>query len=351
MYMFTKYILISILEKIMISLKELIKNRLESSSFIVLPNVAKTGNILIKLIWIFLTISSAVACGWFISRSIMDYLNFEVITKTDIRYESNLIFPIVSICNLNLFNLKQYMATLLRTPFPQMGEFSLAQLDLFDLIAFNETNRYKYGKKIQDMIIDCKFNEETCDLDQNFEYFYDYNYGICFRFNSGKNMNGNKTVLKSSYKNGYGSGLDLELFAGSPDENMNLFSKENGFTLFISYEPIDSSFMDGISISPGFSTKIAIGLNKIIKIPKPYSNCQADLLTVDSYQSDFYKKSIIGNNNYHFMSCISVCLQKYIGDNCGCQLPANNVDYYTHMRKCGKRINNVIPVNDSNEKV
>ena len=121
MYMFTKYILISILEKIMISLKDLIKNRLESSSFIVLPNVAKTGNILIKLIWIFLTISSAVACGWFISRSIMDYLNFDVITKTDVRYESNLIFPIVSICNLNLFNLKQYMATLLRTPLSTNG--------------------------------------------------------------------------------------------------------------------------------------------------------------------------------------------------------------------------------------
>ena len=68
------------------NLKSLSQQRLESSSFIALPNSYKAKHVLIKVIWILLTMFSSGWCGWFMFRSISDYLSYDVITKTNIKY-------------------------------------------------------------------------------------------------------------------------------------------------------------------------------------------------------------------------------------------------------------------------
>ena len=48
----------------------------------------------------------------------------------------------------------------------------------------NDTEKKKLGYPFEDMLIDCKFEANTCSASE-FEWYYDYNYGNCYRFNSG----------------------------------------------------------------------------------------------------------------------------------------------------------------------
>ena len=66
----------------------------------------------------------------------------------------------------------------------------------------------------------------------------------------------------------------------------------------------------------------------------PYSSCIANLISIDSYSSECYKKSFSPNRTYHFVDCKKTCVQKYIGDNCGCQISYLDFEFYEGMRKC-----------------
>ena len=330
-------------------LKNLLKQRLETSSLISLPNGLRAKNNLAKLMWILFSIASASLCALFIYRTITDYLSYEVVTKTDVKYETRLTFPIVTICNLNIFTTnysREILSKKYDSYYPHIGVLDLSLVDTVKIIKSNDSYRYLIGKRLENFITECKFSKSACDLSRDFEYYYDYNYGNCFRFNSGKDMNGSETKLKTVSKNGIGTGLLLELYAGSPGENMNMFSKENGFIIFISDYAIDSSISDGISISPGVSTKIAIKLNKHTKKPKPYSNCLENLINNNSYDSECYRRSISSSDQYHYITCVSFCIQKYIGDNCKCQAPAIGKIYYSNFRICSEKINQTIPFED-----
>ncbi len=81
-----------------------IRDTLECSSIHAIPNIVRNRFYLIKIIWFLCLLASTGICAWFIQKSITDYLNFEVISKTDIVYVQKIIFPIISICNLNLFS-------------------------------------------------------------------------------------------------------------------------------------------------------------------------------------------------------------------------------------------------------
>ena len=312
---------------------KLIKSRLSSSSFILLPNLYRSQNDLLKIIWLTLSIISASVCGWLMSRSIMDYYNYDVVTKTEVKYETYFKFPMITICNLNPFTTEysnEFIRSYLNTSNPDFENGFFMSYSIFKHIEKNLTDPYLFGRRIDELIIDCSYGSIKCDLKEDFQHYYDLRLGNCYRFNSGKNMNGEKVEQK--YANALSNQLNFQLWIGSAQNNNNMFSVDNG--LIIDISDSENSFSNSVLISPGYTTKISLEKLTIIKKPKPYSNCVNNLNSVDSYDSLIYKKLIVDSQKYNYHSCNLMCFQRYLGDICKCQLDYINLTYFNDMRFC-----------------
>ena len=76
---------------------------LESSSVHAIPNITRNKFYSIKIMWLICLLISSGYCGFFVSKSIGDFLDYDVTTKTQIKYVNKILFPIVTICDLNAF--------------------------------------------------------------------------------------------------------------------------------------------------------------------------------------------------------------------------------------------------------
>ena len=56
-----------------------------------------------KSVWLCCFLVSVSGCAWFLNKSVHTYLANEVVSKTDIKYETDLVFPMITICDLNPF--------------------------------------------------------------------------------------------------------------------------------------------------------------------------------------------------------------------------------------------------------
>lgn len=69
-----------------------------------LPNIFRAKKTIGLLFWIFCFILSVGLCCAFVVQSVLQYLSFEVTTKSRIIPVLNLEFPTIKICNLNPFS-------------------------------------------------------------------------------------------------------------------------------------------------------------------------------------------------------------------------------------------------------
>jgi hypothetical protein len=73
---------------------------------------------------------------------------------------------------------------------------------------FPEENRKKLGHSLEDILFKCQYNNEPCssrDFERNFDYFY----GNCYTFNSGRVHD----RIKKSFLAGNQFGLKLDVYA------------------------------------------------------------------------------------------------------------------------------------------
>ena len=316
------------------SIKILFKKRLEQSSLIGLSRATNTKYGIIRIIWLFCTLASFSVWTWFAIDIIMDYLEFDVITTTEINYKLKNNFPVVTICKSNFIGSdfsNQYSRQIFGK-YPSM-EFRLIGKFLVNYALYsNKISSELIEPKLTDIIISCSYALIKCNLTQDFQKYYDFHYGVCYRFNSGKNMFGDKVERK--YLSSFRTNLELELYTGFASQNEDLFSIYHGYTIFITNQTTNSLYMDGISISPGYSFKIAIKKVIINKKPRPFSACIDDLTSSSSYDSECYRKSFQSNQTYHFEDCVYMCLQKNLGDLCQCQVYLTGSLYYRDLRQC-----------------
>jgi hypothetical protein len=316
---------------------KLLTLKLESSSFILLPNIQKSKYVLSSLVWLILSLVSFGWCAWFMSRSIIDYFSYDVISKTEFKYETSLLFPVITICNLNQFNTeysREFLSKVFNSSYPNMDYELYANDYVNQITTQNISLKYQFGKRLDETIIKCKFGIYNCNLNEDFELFYDDHYGNCYRFNSGKNMNG-KTVERR-YANAFMSYLEMVLWIGPNQNNYDMFSEENGMVVFMNNNTADLVLGNGVTISPSYSTRISLDKINVMKKPQPYSNCVDNLNKIDSYDSLIFKKVIekYPNYTYTYMVCFFHCLQKTFGQFCDCQTKNSKFIYYETMRFC-----------------
>jgi len=235
----------------------LTRDTFESSSIHAIPNIIKNKFISIKLIWLVCFIASFGGCAWFMIRSLSDFFKNDVVTSVRVNYVNGFTFPVIGICNLNFFNKEEAGEIISKSigPTPEM-----ISIYPFRFIFLNQ----KYNKDIfdfnpNDTILNCSYAIESCDFKNDFEVYYDLQYGACLRYNSGKNMIGDKVDQKKIFGGGSAQGLELEFFIGDVDKNNLIFSRDHGFNIFIQNQSgVESYYSDGINISPGTSNRIIL---------------------------------------------------------------------------------------------
>lgn len=134
--------------------------------------------------------------GYHISK----YLLFEVITKEFRHSEKNLVFPSVTICNLNGFTsnysedkIKFYLKKITNRTNVNLTMTDIGYLkSIFKINAriFSDFEKKQLGFTLEEMIISCSFSGEKCNMSE-FSWLYSMNYGNCFQFNSGFDAFGN----------------------------------------------------------------------------------------------------------------------------------------------------------------
>jgi hypothetical protein len=276
---------------------------------------------------------------------IMSYLEYGTSTLVSEIFEAPSTFPKVTICNLNQFTtqfaldfVKQIDANI-----NQISLFNETLMEKFDLwykrnwlawfiyfgaghILSNQTDSYKkqMGHSLDDILLSCQFNFQQCTA-KDFSWSYDTFYGNCYTFNSGFISNGSKVDLKKQYVSGYSYGLQLDFYVNY-NQNLSFFNSllggKGAMVRVDNLTHVIDHNVEGIYVSPGACTNLALRREIKATLPQPYSNCKIDQgkdSLYDSADSELFNKIKSSPYDYTQSFCLKQCLQKLIIDKCKCR--------------------------------
>ena len=286
-----------------------------------------------NLVWSIFFVISLCIFSFMIFKSVKNYLKYDVITKIAIIHEIPAKYPTISICNIDPFvthNASKFIYDLYKTKvginLTKENWVSKETLDTFkytkQLILSNAFNpdlsdetRQSFGFMLNDILHQCSFNLNECSA-QDFSWYYSYDHGNCFQFNSGFDYENRRIPLKNSSKPGENYGLHLKFVLGPSNNSFNI-AESNGLKIFIhnsSFEPLST---DGIEVELSKLTNIRIKKSFTYKSPAPYSDC-FDTINIKQTKSLLYKHIMDSGKEYRQIDCIDLCLQRFIVENCGC---------------------------------
>jgi len=196
--------------------------------------IAYSPNKLIKLFWTFSLLVSFGLTAYLILQSILSYLSFEVYTTSRTIFETPALFPKITICNYNPFATRysiDFLRGINKLVRDDIDMFNLTQLDQMnytdktkffaDIYSsassvmlgknFTDDQRKQLGHNLEDILIECSFNGDTCTTD-DFSWKFDNYFGNCFVFNSGFNLSGHRVDLKQSRLAGSLFGLKIKVY-------------------------------------------------------------------------------------------------------------------------------------------
>lgn len=188
-------------------IREIVVNSASESTTHGLPQIAKRTNWIIRAMWVVCFLTSAIVCTYMISISIMTFFAYETVTKAQRVYVTKTEFPSISICNLNPFTTNksyEFVRTVLEDSgfidnsteiLNSLFENTLRTLKLRSVMfvfSNNLTDEQKksLGYDLKDTLISCTFNIDDCSAN-DFEWYFDLQYGNCYKFNGRKLINKN----------------------------------------------------------------------------------------------------------------------------------------------------------------
>jgi hypothetical protein len=328
-------------------LKGLIKETLYNSVAQAIIKIIETPYYTLKIFLFICVIASSGICSYLIIELIMGYLSYGVSTTSRTLYETPATFPKVTICNMNPFR-TQYAVEFLKKINQQFtnaidifNEVEMSKLDfetksnlllnihwlgIYQMNGLNETEKRKLSHPLEDILISCYFNTQSCDVN-DFTWYFDPHFGNCWIYNSGQNRTGQRVPLSSNSFPGVIFGLQTGFYVNFY-ENLTTFNSFTGGGLGVLVRIDNSSYLtdngyDGIAIAPGYYTSISISRSFKSTLPKPYSNCLVDNQTNAGFHSELF--DLIQNSPYKYRQpmCFTQCQQKYYYLKCNCTDPSS----------------------------
>lgn len=149
----------------------------------------------------------------------------------------------------------------------------------------------------------------------SFSWFFDGYYGNCWQFNSGTNYYGNSTSTTFySTTSGKINGLILEMYAGDLNSYKEL-ATSRGFHITIHNKTLRPVFFQGVDVAVGAETNLAMSREFYSKMPKPYSDCVANIESFGSIFTDAFAQN---NLIYSQTFCQILCYNRRLTEVCGC---------------------------------
>lgn len=313
--------------------KKLFQEWCEVSTTHGIPQIARAKNNFLKLMWLIFFIICSSVCVFNILTTFADFLNYKVNVDIETINEYQTQFPAVSFCNLNPFKtgdneIKNDLESMINDNMILISEAKSSDMKIKVSQAILKLNISKlkpnpYGFKLADLLIGCYFNSYPCAED-DFEEFYDFDYGNCFKFN------GNQLNVKNSYMNGPKSGLRLELFIGNSSQDEPYIDRR-GIRLVIHNQTFKSNndhFVDfdtkGIDISPGFLTNLAIKRTFYHRYSQPTGKCVDDLSINYKHKTKTMQQMFFEYNISVYLQnlCFKYAFQHYFIEFCNCSEPS-----------------------------
>jgi len=246
--------------------KQIKKNLVEllsDSTAYGVPKIFKSKRAFLRKFWLAYFLIGFFVSIFFIYKAIMNYLDYEVITKIESIYEQPMLFPTISFC-------------------PRVPH------------AFDKINLNKIVKQ-------CWFNlDESClkNPENHFEMF-DSRLGKCFRFNSGKNLMNQLIPMLNSTIGGRDDSFKLRL---KVDTSLNVWIHD------VASPPLDHHIGKSKFVSNSAATHLTVQKMVENKLGLPYNQCYKDL-------NDFHlNKTLIKymestNINYDQLDCLDLCYE------------------------------------------
>jgi hypothetical protein len=145
-------------------------------------------------------------------------------------------------------------------------------------------------------------------------------FQTCYKFNSGKDKNGNAVPLRQSQRFGAQYGLQIELFTNLSDTCKSPLNRVNGVYLYVHNSTYNvSEDSPSVQLSPGYETNVAVDRTFIRRLPTPYSDCivnddAATYANTNSYVAYTFKLA----KTYSQVACLQICYQMYVQTRFNC---------------------------------
>lgn len=202
--------------------------QLEESTAHGWPNIARRKNWCVRIMWFILLLAAFAGCGYMIYRAIYTYFQYPISTQISNTKEIPSQFPTVTFCNINPFikpvlgyTYKEFLDYIfIEQGFNDKPNASDYEYDYYDFVVneqnindtqkdmmdkkqiflnyaaeLNDSSKQDFGYSLNQTLITCFFNNQRCNL-TDFNWYYSYDYGNCFSFNTGKDSNGKTIDMK-----------------------------------------------------------------------------------------------------------------------------------------------------------
>ncbi|XP_072508332.1 acid-sensing ion channel 3 isoform X1 [Notamacropus eugenii] len=290
-------------------------------------------------LWAVAVLLSLTAFLYQVADRIEYYGQFHHVTVLDEHESHHLVFPAVTLCNLNPLRRSQitpndlhwagpallgleprdhadYLKELGQPPAPP-GFMPSATYNLSELYA-------RAGHTMDDMLLDCRYRGRPCGPD-NFTKIFT-RMGQCYIFNSGSDG----AELLSTPKGGAGNGLEIMLTV-QQDEYLPVWRDseqtpyEAGIRVQIhSQDEPPTIDQLGFGVAPGYQTFVSCQKQQLLFLPQPWGNCSSvlpdpdfDMGPLDLNPSN---PSPGPRSAYSLSGCRHVCETRFLSRKCGCRM-------------------------------
>ncbi|XP_017534042.3 acid-sensing ion channel 5 [Manis javanica] len=298
-----------------------------STSFHGIHNIVRNRSRIRKVIWLVVVLGSVSVVIWQIHCRLANYFTWPTTTAVEVQYVEKIEFPAVTFCNLNRFqttavakfgvafflwnivskvlHLQEISAN--STGSKEVTDF-LTSHHNFSITEFVKKNGFYLNKNT---LLKCDFFGKPCGP-QDFAHVFT-EYGNCFTFNHGENVQARKKVSVS------GRGLSL-LFNVNQEEftdDPTLGFVDAGI-IFVIHSPHNVPQFDGLGLSApaGMHARLAIRQVKTVHQEYPWGECNPEI-KLQSFST------------YSTSGCLKECKAQYIQKQCGCLpflLPGNGIE-------------------------
>jgi hypothetical protein len=165
----------------------------------------------LSIVWLVIFIFFASMTFFILYRSISEYFDRETVTKIEIKHERPLMFPTVTICDADPFTTKKSQEFFHKTAQEEYGvdlenisfqeSFSktahTTEIIKMRVASLTRNEKQKLGFGIN-QIYDLQFDGVPSEPKSHLSWFYSFDYGNCYQFNSGRDYNDTQIEMRET---------------------------------------------------------------------------------------------------------------------------------------------------------